>query len=455
MAKHIHILGICGTFMGGLAQIAVEAGFKVTGSDQNVYPPMSDQLNALGVEIYEGYDAACLSPRPDAVIVGNVMSRGNPVVEAMLDQGIPYYSGPQWLFEEVLQSREVIAIAGTHGKTTTTTLLVWLLQQAGIDCGYLIGGVAKGLESSAKLGSSKYFVIESDEYDSAFFDKRSKFLHYRPTHLLFNNLEFDHADIFANLDAIKWQFEQLLRMIPPSGTVIYPAEDDNVMDVLARGCWSQKVSWGQGDGDGDVRWQRQAGSQTAFALQMNDGEYVFDWSMLGEHNVKNATAAIIAARKLGLTIEQIKAGLQNFPGIKRRLELIAEIDGVSLYDDFAHHPTAVALGIQAIRNRATPGERVIAVLEFASYTMRSGHHQGQLGSMFEGADAVFLLTPDNMDWDAKSSVSGYAGDVVVADTVEHLLEKLLDSVRSGDHVLIMSNRSFGGIHQKLKQALVA
>ncbi|MDF1797422.1 MAG: UDP-N-acetylmuramate:L-alanyl-gamma-D-glutamyl-meso-diaminopimelate ligase [Coxiellaceae bacterium] len=453
MTKRIHILGICGTFMGGLAQLAVQAGFEVTGSDENVYPPMSDRLRDLGITLYEGYDVKHLQPAPDCVIIGNVMTRGNSCVEYVLNERISYASGPRWLYENILAKRQVIAVAGTHGKTTTTTLLVWLLKQAGIDCGYLIGGVPQGLEHSAHLGNDKPFVIEADEYDSAFFDKRSKFLHYHPNILLFNNLEFDHADIFANLDAIKWQFHILLRTIPQNGLVIHPEEDDDVLSVIESGCWTPTVSWGQQQGD--VRWQLLTDDGTAFAVTEGDHRIDIEWPMLGEHNVKNATAALIAARHLGVSDAQLKSAFKQFPGIKRRLEQIACVHDIKIYDDFAHHPTAVAYTLAAMRAKAKKDERVIAVIEFASHTMRSGHHQDRLQGLFDDADATFMLAPQESGWDAQSWTKTYQGKACVSADIDQLIAGIVDTARAGDHVVIMSNRSFAGIYQTLQEQLAS
>lgn len=448
--RHIHILGICGTFMGGVAQLALQAGYCVSGCDQNVYPPMSDQLRDSGAELSDGFNLDAVSDATQAVVIGNVMRRGQDVVEAVLNRSLPYCSGPEWLYQHILSKRTVIAVAGTHGKTTTTSLLVSLLHSAGIDCGYLIGGVAQGFEQSAYLGSHDLFVIEADEYDSAFFDKRSKFLHYRPTHLIFNNLEFDHADIFKDLEAIQWQFEQLLRLIPGEGQVVYPADDQQVVAVLDRGCWSQQSSWGQHHGE--TRWRLDAEDGSRFSVQFESGEWhSFAWSMLGEHNVKNATAALLMASHLGLTLEQMQTGIRAFAGVKRRMELVSSHGGVYIYDDFAHHPTAIAHSIGALRqHQADVTQRVIAVLEFASYTMKSGKHASVRHDLFSEADAVFAIRPA-ADWAVDEWFVDYAGDCALFDEADALFAALIAYVKPGDRLLIMSNRSFSGLHQRLRQ----
>ena len=450
---HVHILGICGTFMGGIAAIARAAGHKVTGSDRNVYPPMSTQLAALGIELVEGFEAAQLMPAPDVVVVGNVMSRGTPVVEALLESRIPYVSGPEWLSRAVLQDRWVLAVAGTHGKTTATSLLAWVLEFAGLKPGFLIGGVADNFDSSARLGAAPFFVIEADEYDTAFFDKRAKFVHYRPRTLVLNNLEFDHADIYPDLASIERQFHHLVRIVPRSGLIISNAADENLMRVLRQGCWSQQQFFGQGAASGlSARLLADDGSD--FML-LEDGRELgrVRWPMLGLHNVDNALAAILAARHAGVPLAQACAALGEFRGIKRRMELRGTAAGVSVYDDFAHHPTAIATTIDGLRRRVGAQARLIAVLEPRSSTMRLGVHKDTLAGSFAEADAVWLLAPPDLGWDV-SQVSGALGTRGrTAASVEVLLAGLLTAVRAGDHVLIMSNGGFGGLHDKLLAAL--
>ncbi len=452
---HVHILGICGTFMGGIAAIARAAGHRVTGSDRNVYPPMSTQLAALGIDLIEGFDVAQLTPAPDVVVVGNVMSRGQPVVEALLESRIPYLSGPEWLSRVVLQDRWVLAVAGTHGKTTTTSLLAWVLEFAGLKPGYLIGGVADNFDSSARLGAAPFFVIEADEYDTAFFDKRAKFVHYRPRTLVLNNLEFDHADIYPDLASIERQFHHLIRIVPRSGLVITNAADDNLVRVLKQGCWSQRQFFGHSAASG-LSARLLAADGSDFMLT-EDGRELgrVRWSMSGLHNVDNALAAILAARHAGVPVAQACAALGEFRGIKRRMELRGTAAGVTVYDDFAHHPTAIATTIGGLRRRVGAQVRLIAVLEPRSSTMRLGVHKDTLAASFAEADAVWLLAPADLGWDM-SQVSGALGARGrTAASVEALLAGLLTAVRAGDHVLIMSNGGFGGLHDKLLAALKA
>lgn len=444
----IHILGICGTFMGSLAVLAKALGHEVSGSDQAVYPPMSTQLEAQGITLASGYDAKHLSPRPDVVIVGNAMSRGNPMVEAMLDQKIPYISGPQWLKEQLLCDRHVIAVAGTHGKTTVTSMIAWILEHAGLAPGFLIGGVAKNFEVSARLGETPYFVIEADEYDTAFYDKRSKFLHYSPTTLVMNNLEFDHHDIFDDLEAIKKQFQFLLRTVPSGGQVIYPQADENLTDVIQRGCWSSLVTLG-----GD--WMAQALSKDGSEIEIfyhKQSQGILNWTILGEHNVQNALAAIIAANQVGVSAEQAIAALTLFKGIKRRMEVRGVVDGITVYDDFAHHPTAIATTIAGLRAKVGDA-RIISVLEFGSSTMKEGVYQNLLPRALEKSDAVVLLNDENINWDIKQLATQIKPNAQVFSSVGDIVNELPSQLKSGDHVLIMSNKGFGGIHEKLLAGL--
>jgi UDP-N-acetylmuramate: L-alanyl-gamma-D-glutamyl-meso-diaminopimelate ligase len=451
---HVHILGICGTFMGGIAAIAREAGHRVTGSDQNVYPPMSTQLAALGIDIVQGYGAEQLAPAPDVVVVGNAMSRGKPVIEALLERNIPHVSGPEWLSRNVLQDRWVLAVAGTHGKTTTTSILAHILEHAGLSPGFLIGGVPGNFDTSARLGKSPFFVIEADEYDTAFFDKRAKFVHYRPRTLVLNNLEFDHADIYRDLEAIKQQFNHLLRIVPGSGLVVHNAADANLDDVLARGCWTPREGFAL-DGRGSPRWSaRLTGADHSRFEVLRDGEAqgIAEWSMLGAHNVDNALAALAAARHAGVPIAQGIAALAAFKGVRRRMELTGSAHGISIYDDFAHHPTAIATTVEGLRRRVGKA-RLVAVLEARSNTMRMGVHKDTLAPSLTGADAVYLFAPPDLGWDAGAVARAIGPRATTEPSVDALLARLLADLKHGDQVLIMSNGGFGGLHQRLLEAL--
>jgi UDP-N-acetylmuramate: L-alanyl-gamma-D-glutamyl-meso-diaminopimelate ligase len=392
----LHFLGICGTFMGSLAMLARELGHTVTGSDANVYPPMSTQLQEQGITLIEGYDPAQLKPAPDLVIVGNAMSRGNPAVEYMLDAGLPYTSGPQWLCDHVLPGRWVLAVAGTHGKTTTSTMLAWILEQAGMSPGFLIGGVPQCFPVSARLGGSDFFVIEADEYDSAFFDKRSKFIHYRPRTVILNNLEFDHADIFDNLAAIQKQFHHLVRTIPQNGLIISPAESQPLNEVLAMGCWTPCETVGSTQAAWHAENSKTDGSQFRVFHQGKLVGEVF-WTQSGEHNVNNALVAIAAAQHVGVDAEISCNALSNFSGVKRRLELLCDVKGVSVYDDFAHHPTAIETTLKGLRQKVGK-EKIIAVLEPRSNTMRMGVFREQIAPALNEADEVIFYQPPNVDW---------------------------------------------------------
>ena len=452
---HVHILGICGTFMGGVAVLARAAGHRVTGSDKNVYPPMSTQLQALDIELTEGYDAAQLDPAPDVVIVGNVMTRGQPVIEALLERSIPYASGPEWLSREVLRDRWVLAVAGTHGKTTTSSILAWILEYANLAPGFLIGGVPSNFDSSARLGGAPFFVIEADEYDTAFFDKRAKFVHYRPRTLILNNLEFDHADIYPDLAAIERQFHHLVRIVPGSGCIVHNAAEPNLDAVLAMGCWTPRA------GFSSVR-----GADAAWSLQVDDGGdfSVFDvvhlgkvvgtveWSMMGGHNAANALAAIAAAHHAGVPTGAAIEALTQFKGIRRRMELRGAAAGVKVYDDFAHHPTAIATTLDGLR-RSVGAERIVAVLEPRSATMRLGVHRETLAPSLALADEVWLFAPPGLGWDAAAVVQGLGERGHLANDVESLVTSLAGRLRARDHVLIMSNGGFGGLHGKLLAAL--
>jgi UDP-N-acetylmuramate: L-alanyl-gamma-D-glutamyl-meso-diaminopimelate ligase len=447
---HIHILGICGTVMGGIALLARELGYRVTGSDANVYPPMSTQLRDAGIDLMEGYLPEHLEPVPDCVVVGNALARGNPVVEAVLNRGLSYSSGPQWLAENVLCGKWVLAVSGTHGKTTTSSLLAWLLESAGMAPGFLIGGVPANFGVSARGGGSDFFVVEADEYDTAFFDKRSKFVHYRPRTLTINNLEFDHADIFDDLAAIQRQFHHLLRCVPGEGLVVTPGGAEAVEDVLAMGCWTPRATFGIGtDSDADWRARLLADDGTAFELLGPDGEaHRVDWSHCGRHNVENALAAVVAAHHVGVPVALAVQGLSAFAGVKRRQELLGRVGDVAVYDDFAHHPTAIATTLQGLRARAGKG-RVIALVEPRSNTMRMGEHRDRLAAATRDADRVYWFQPPGMDWSLESVAADSEVPAVVVDDIDSLVADVLAEIRPGDQVVIMSNGSFGGIHEKL------
>ena len=467
---HIHILGICGTFMGGLAALAREAGHRVTGCDTGVYPPMSDQLRQLGIELTEGYDAGVLTQAgfaPDMFVIGNVVSRARlpdgspryPLMEAILDQGLPYTSGPQWLAEHVLQGRHVLAVAGTHGKTTTTAMLTWILEQAGLQPGFLIGGVPLNFGVSARLGQGRCFVIEADEYDTAFFDKRSKFVHYRPRTAILNNLEFDHADIFENLAAIERQFHHLLRTVPAQGRVVVNASEDSLARVLAQGCWSEQVGFGPGaaaqggfsaDGEPDDFAVRKAGEEVARVR----------WSISGVHNQLNALAAIAAAEHVGVSPALAAKALASFENVKRRMEVrgtVARTGGdITVYDDFAHHPTAIHTTIDGLRRQlkaqGRAGARILAIFEPRSNTMKLGTMTAQLPWSLEQADLAFCHA-GGLDWDARAALAPMGARAQVADNLDTLLAQVLAAAQAGDHLLCMSNGGFGGIHARLLAAL--
>ncbi|BCX81007.1 UDP-N-acetylmuramate: L-alanyl-gamma-D-glutamyl-meso-diaminopimelate ligase [Methylomarinovum caldicuralii] len=446
---HIHILGICGTFMGGLALLARELGLSVSGSDQNVYPPMSTQLEEAGIRL-SPYDPANLHPRPDQVIVGNALSRGNPEVEAVLNQCLPYTSGPQWLAETILQSRRVIGIAGTHGKTTTTAMVAWILEAAGLAPGFLIGGVPKNFGRSARLGSGEWFVIEADEYDTAFFDKRSKFVHYRPWIAVLNNLEYDHADIFPDLAAIQTQFHHLVRTVPGQGRLLVASGDKNLEAVLARGCWSPVERFGIQAGDWQAQLQREDGSRFRVSRR---GEALGEvaWELSGRHNVANALGAIAAAAHAGVPASDAIEALGSFAGVKRRLELRGEAAGVRIYDDFAHHPTAIAATLEGLRARIG-NDRLVAILEPRSNTMRMGVHNEQLGPSLAAADVVYLHTPPDLGWDPRPLTRTHP-NLQCFENLEALLNHLLAERRPGDHWIFMSNSGFGNIHQRALERL--
>lgn len=447
----IHILGVCGTFMGGLALLARQLGHEVTGSDANVYPPMSTLLQQQGITLLEGYDPAHLDPQPDLVIIGNAMARGNPCVEAILERNIPYVSGPQWLHDEVLRHRWVIAVAGTHGKTTTAGMVNWILEACGYQPGFVIGGVPGNFEVSARLGDSPFFVIEADEYDCAFFDKRSKFVHYCPRTLILNNLEFDHADIFDDLRAIQKQFHHLVRLVPGKGRIISPANDANLKQVLAMGCWSEQEQSGEG-----AAWHAQKLSPDAshFVVTL-DGERVGEvqWSLVGEHNMHNGLMAIAAARHVGVPPAEACRVLASFINARRRLELRGEAYGVTVYDDFAHHPTAILATLAALRGKVGGTARILAVLEPRSNTMKMGVCKNELAPALGRADEVYLYQPQHIPWQVVEVAEACVQPAHWSADLDTLVDMIVKNAQPGDHILVMSNGGFGGIHERLLQAL--
>ncbi|CDG16155.1 UDP-N-acetylmuramate:L-alanyl-gamma-D-glutamyl-meso-diaminopimelate ligase [Xenorhabdus doucetiae] len=447
----IHILGICGTFMGGLAILARTQGHEVTGSDANVYPPMSTLLEQQGIELIQGYDPAQLDPAPDMVIIGNAMTRGNPCVEAVLDRGIPYTSGPQWLHDHVLPERWVLAVAGTHGKTTTAGMLAWILEDCGYKPGFLIGGVPGNFEVSAQMGESPFFVIEADEYDCAFFDKRSKFVHYSPRTLIMNNLEFDHADIFENLGAIQKQFHHLVRVVPSTGKIIVPDNDINLKQVLSMGCWSELEPIGESG-----QWQAKKTSQDSSHYHVfHQGEQVGEvqWSLVGEHNMHNGLMAIAAAQHIGVQPAEACQALGKFINARRRLELRGEVNGISVYDDFAHHPTAILATMEALRSKVGGMARILAVLEPRSNTMKMGMGKNEIAPSLGRADEVFLYQPTNIPWQVVEIAEQCVQPARWSADMDTLVKMIVETAQPGDHILIMSNGGFGGIHEKLLAAL--
>ncbi len=440
---HIHILGICGTFMGGIAAIARAAGHKVTGCDANVYPPMSTQLQAQGIELIDGFGVEQIKLAPDLYVAGNVVARGNPLMEEILNRGLPYTSGPQWLAENVLRDKWVLAVAGTHGKTTTTSMLAWMLEHGGLNPGFLVGGVPENFGISARLSETPFFVIEADEYDTAFFDKRSKFVHYRPRTAILNNLEFDHADIFADLAAIETQFHHLVRTVPGNGLIVSNGGDANLDRVLTRGCWTPLERFSVNGG-----WQACARYDDGFDVLFNNTfQGRVRWDLLGEHNVANALAAIAAARHAGVPARVAIESLTTFKNVKRRMETKGVAGGVTVYDDFAHHPTAIATTIAGLRTKIG-NARLIAVLEPRSNTMKQGALKDQLAESLKAADQVFCYSA-GLGWDAAAVLAPLGAKVSVQDDFNDLLARIAGAARAGDHVLIMSNGGFGGIHGKL------
>ena len=446
---HIHILGICGTFMCSLAIIAKQLGHTVSGSDENVYPPMSTQLEMAGIELMSGYSVDHLFPMPDQIIVGNVLSRGNEVAEYLLNNHIPYTSGPAWLHDHVLQERWVLAVAGTHGKTTTSSMLAWIMESAGLNPGFLIGGVPENFDYSSRLGDSKYFVIEADEYDTAFFDKRSKFIHYCPHTLLINNLEFDHADIFDDLDAIKRQFHHLIRILPSDGKLIINQDDQNIKDVIDMGCWTPIESFSTSNSTAtwfadDIDLQN-----SQFTLQQNNKPRGLGaLKLFGRHNIANAIAAIAAAQHAGVYVENALQALTTFSGVKRRLEHKGTFNNISIYDDFAHHPTEIAATISAFKDQRPQG-RIITIFEPRSSSMRLGIHVEHLANAFKDADKVFIFEPNDLQWSVQDVVDNIDPESKIFSAVDDVILDLLNDVRSGDNILILSNGSFDGLSAKL------
>lgn len=449
---HIHILGICGTFMGGVAALARAAGHEVTGSDENVYPPMSTQLRELGVEIMDGYRTEYLDRVPDYVVVGNAMSRGNPTVEAMLDRRIPYCSGPQWLAEHVLHKRHVMAVSGTHGKTTTASMLAWILEDAGKGPGFLIGGIGLNFEVSARFGESEFFVVEADEYDTAFFDKRAKFVHYSPQTLIINNIEYDHADIYADIEAIYWQFHQLMRTLPSTGRIIANVRDDNIGEVLARGCWTPVEYFGLGE---DGEWQGNfvdTGERHIRIAHRNGESADTAWQLGGTYNLENAIAAVAAAKSAGIPLDRAVDALSRFAGVRRRMERTATVSDIAIYDDFAHHPTAIRRSICGLKKRF-PGQRIVIALEPRSNTMKMGVHRETLPEALREADLVFVYRPEELSSDFDASLDSLGKRVQSFGSYDELLVSLERKLLAGDQLVFMSNGSFGGARQKLTAAL--
>lgn len=445
----IHILGICGTFMGGIALLARALGHHVTGMDVNIYPPMSDALCDAGITIQLGYDPTQLPEKIDLCIVGNGVKRDNACVDTILNHHIPFISGPQWIYENILRTRHVFAVSGTHGKTTTTALLTWILETANLAPGFLIGGVPNNFEYTSRLGS-QYFVIEADEYDTAFWDKRSKFMHYHPTTLIINNIEFDHADIFANIEAIQQQFQYVLRCVPSNGAVIYPAHDTHVLDVIARGCWGKKIVTNDQNG-WCAKLIKEDGSEFDCYFENKKFAHI-TWNLIGTHNVMNALAAIAAVYNIGIDAHTIEKAFATFKNVKRRLEVRGTVSGITVYDDFAHHPTAICTTIAGLRKRVGSA-RIIAIAEFGSNTMRAGFHQNAIATAFSDADLIFALRPKDDSWDLAMSLKPLGDRAFVCDSISAIIKDICEFTKPGDHLLVMSNKGFDGIHEKLLEAL--
>lgn len=448
---HIHILGIGGTFMGGIASLAAEKGYRVTGSDENVYPPMSTQLEALGINLQEGYLAEHLQPHPDIVVIGNALRRGNPAVEYVLNAGIPYQSGPQWLAENLLRDKWVIAVAGTHGKTTTSSMVAWILSYAGLEPGYLIGGIPANFGVSAKWGKDPFFVVEADEYDCAFFDKRSKFVHYRPTTCVLNNLEFDHADIFSNLADIQKQFHHLVRTVPGKGAIIVPPADLAIKEVLSMGAWSEIKTFGLHEGEWQARLIAIDGSQFE-VLYQGQSQGTLTWGLIGQHNVHNALAAIVASHHAGVSAKVAIEALGSFQSVKRRMEIRGQVAGVTVYDDFAHHPTAILTTVEGLRAKVGK-QRIVAVLDLRSNTMRMGTHQSELCQALVEADLVYVFQSSTVNWSVATALSPLGERAHVLQDTQTLIDVLAQTVKPEDHVLVMSNGGFDNLHERLLQTL--
>ena len=445
---HIHILGICGTFMGGIAVLAKQAGHKVTGCDANVYPPMSTQLESQGIELVEGFDPKQVGLEPDMYVIGNVVSRGNPLMEEILNRGLPYVSGPQWLSENVLRDKWVLAVAGTHGKTTTSAMLAWALEYGGLNPGFLVGGVPQNFGVSARLTDSPFFVVEADEYDTAFFDKRSKFVHYRPRTAILNNLEFDHADIFPDLAAIETQFHHLVRTVPGNGLILASGQEESLKRVLARGCWTPVEYLSVAEG-WEASGQTVEGEFSVALKGVKQGD--LKWTLLGAHNRHNALAAIAAARHAGVPARIGIEALAQFVNVKRRMEVRGVVNGITIYDDFAHHPTAIETTLGGLRSKVGQA-RIIAVLEPRSNTMKMGVMKDNLAASLSIADRVFCYG-ENLGWDAAASLQPLGEKAVTQNNLQQLVTSIANAAQPGDHILVMSNGSFGGIHEKLLKAL--
>ncbi|PWQ94193.1 UDP-N-acetylmuramate:L-alanyl-gamma-D-glutamyl-meso-diaminopimelate ligase [Leucothrix arctica] len=451
----VHILGICGTFMGGVATLARAEGHEVSGADENVYPPMSTLLESQGIDIQQGFHSSDIPKDVDQVVVGNVMTRGKAVVEDMLDQRLRYTSGPQWLYENVLQDRWVLAVAGTHGKTTTASMLAWILEYAKMSPGFLIGGVPENFGVSARLGDTPFFVVEADEYDTAFFDKRSKFVHYHPRTLVLNNLEYDHADIFPDLDAIKTQFHHLMRTVPSNGLVVSNSEESNLQDVLDKGCWTPVETFASSSPDATwtVELKDEFGGEFEVYLK-GELQGTVSWSLMGQHNISNALASIAAARHVGVPAEHAIDALSEFKGVKRRMQLRGEVGGVRVYDDFAHHPTAIETTLSGLRKNVGD-KRIVAILEPRSNTMRMGVHEGRLAESLALADEVILFQPEGLDWDLHHVTDAMSDKAKILESTDAIVDYLVSIATTGDQFLIMSNGGFGGIHDKLLTGLEA
>ncbi|MFA6061535.1 MAG: UDP-N-acetylmuramate:L-alanyl-gamma-D-glutamyl-meso-diaminopimelate ligase [Gallionella sp.] len=454
---HIHILGICGTFMGGIAAIAKHAGFRVTGCDTNVYPPMSTQLEAQGIELISGFGTEQLELNPDIYVIGNVVTRGNPLMEEILNRNLPYVSGPQWLADTLLRDRWVLGVAGTHGKTTTASMLAWILEHAGLNPGFLIGGVPQNFDISARLTESQFFVIEADEYDTAFFDKRSKFVHYHPRTVVLNNLEFDHADIFADLYAIETQFHHLVRTVPGNGLVVANGREAALERVIKRGCWTPVETFGllqpsplpKGERVNASGWQIDDENRVTLNGELQG---VLNWDLLGEHNRMNALAALAAARHAGVPVALGLEALSLFKNVKRRMEVKGVVNGITVYDDFAHHPTAIDTTVAGLRHKVGSA-RILAVLEPRSNTMKLGVMKDALPGSLKDADLVFCYS-GNLGWDAKGALAPMGDKAVVLDDLDLLIKAIAAATVPGDHILVMSNGGFGGIHDKLLKTIV-